>query len=272
MQISSGVYAAVAYSDIFDSPLKVADAQSKFLLVDSKIFLPVKEKDGYLFFEGREEIVEIFKHREKISRGKLLKAEKLTKLLSLIPWVKMVAVTGSVAASNAKEDDDIDLLIITSPNRVWLTRLLSALVLDLFKVRRKRHDSCEKDKLCLNMYLSQDKLEFEKKDVYTAYELTLLKPIYSKEDTYDNLLLENSWVNSYLPNFVLPAAKRDKNYRYSLKMLDYLEKCVRKLQTKKMGVTTKEILEEKKIFFHPQDVRSWVLEEFQKRVQMLRRG
>lgn len=262
------VYAAVAYSDIFDSPLKISEANLKSVLIESKPHFQVSEKDGYLFFQGREEIVERYKQREKISEEKLLRAKKFARFFSFIPWVKMVAVTGSVAASNAKEEDDIDLLIISSSNRVWLTRLLSSLVLDFLKVRRKRYDSCEKDKLCLNMYLSEDKLEFEKKDIYTAFEITLLKPIYSKEQTFEKLLNDNRWLISYLPNFRLPDYLEKESSGFRVKFLDYLESWVRKLQRGKMGTVTKEVLEEKKIFFHPQDVRNWVLREFQKRVQV----
>jgi len=44
------------------------------------------------------------------------------KFIGGIPWVKMVAITGSLAAYNPEKDSDIDMMIITKQNRVWITR------------------------------------------------------------------------------------------------------------------------------------------------------
>ncbi len=44
--------------------------------------------------------------------------------ISLVPWIQSIWVTGALAAGSVIERDDIDLMIITDPNRLWLSRLL----------------------------------------------------------------------------------------------------------------------------------------------------
>ena len=41
----------------------------------------------------------------------------------------MIAITGSVANYDAEENDDIDLLIVTEKNRLWITRGFVFLIL-----------------------------------------------------------------------------------------------------------------------------------------------
>ena len=70
---------------------------------------------------GRKSITRI--KREQISKKKLQIARKAAKILGKISTVRFVGVTGALAMFNANIDSDIDLLIITSKNRLWLTRL-----------------------------------------------------------------------------------------------------------------------------------------------------
>src|SRR5690349_19112684 len=44
-------------------------------------------------------------------------------LLQMIPWIDGVFVTGSLAMNSVTPNDDIDFLIVTQPQRLWLTRL-----------------------------------------------------------------------------------------------------------------------------------------------------
>ncbi|MEK7127252.1 MAG: nucleotidyltransferase domain-containing protein, partial [Patescibacteria group bacterium] len=64
-----------------------------------------------------------------ITDSKLELAKKIISKLKNISFVEAIFVTGSVAANNATEKADIDLMVITKPNTLWLTRLLIAFYL-----------------------------------------------------------------------------------------------------------------------------------------------
>ena len=75
------------------------------------------------------------------------------KLLGTIPWIKMIAITGSVAAHNAERGDDIDLFIITQGNRLWLTRGFTTLLLTI--VGKYAVGKNNKEKLCCNIFIDE---------------------------------------------------------------------------------------------------------------------
>ncbi|MCX7881369.1 MAG: nucleotidyltransferase domain-containing protein [Patescibacteria group bacterium] len=61
------------------------------------------------------------------------------KLLSFFPQIKLVGLSGSIAMMNAKEDDDIDLFIITAKNRLFTGRFIAIILAELLGLRRKRN-------------------------------------------------------------------------------------------------------------------------------------
>lgn len=265
-KVSERIYAAIAYSDIFDFPLPTKESKKRGLKILKKAEFLVEEKEGYLFLKGREKLVPLAKKRKAISETKIKRAKKWLFLLKIIPWVKMIAVTGSVASFNAQDDDDIDILIVTTPKRLWLSRFLASLIFDLLGVRRKRRQKHVKNKLCLNMFLSLEGLEFKQRDIYTAHELVLLKPLFSEEKTYEKLLGENSWIQDYLPSVKIPSIPEVKTFPSGWKILDRAEEKMMKLQARYMGKKAKEVIREERILFHPKDVRNWILKEFQTRL------
>src|SRR5690606_20306217 len=81
---------------------------------------------------------------ERIENSKTLmkKAQKLSSTLSKIPWIEFIGVTGSVAAANALDNDDIDLFFVTKRNRLWLSRGFVFLILVILgELSRGSHDN-----------------------------------------------------------------------------------------------------------------------------------
>jgi hypothetical protein len=112
-----------------------------------------------------------------------------------LPFVRMVAVTGALAMNNAPEGDDIDLLIVTAPGRVWLARAaVVALVYAarLFGVR-----------LCPNYVLAQSSLAQTQQDLYIAHELAQMIPLLG-EEVYQSMRAANCWSQAYLPHAGMP--------------------------------------------------------------------
>ena len=63
-----------------------------------------------------------------------------------MPFVRMVALSGSLAHLNADGEADLDLFVITAPGRVWSVTLTTLLRARLLGWRRR---------LCLNYVVSE---------------------------------------------------------------------------------------------------------------------
>ena len=197
----------LAYADVFDYPLKENEI-FRFLISNFQKELPtlspeVSKKEGFYFLKGRKGIVVTRKKRERWSREKLKIAKRVAGWLKLIPTIRMVAVTGALAMNNSEKEDDIDLLIVTSKNRLWLTRLLTVFLVELVSHRRRPQDKNVKDKICLNMFLDEKHLAVPKKeqDLFSAHEACQLKLLWDKNGIYQKFLKANLWARKFLPNW-----------------------------------------------------------------------
>jgi len=149
--IREAILATLAYADVFNYPLRGEEVGKYLISYELRVtnyelkrqldtLTEDKElgvKNGYYFLTGRKEIVELRKKREKWSRKKIEKAKKVANLLKVIPTVKLVGISGALAMENSDEDDDIDLFIITSLGRLWLTRSLVTVLVELTGQRRR---------------------------------------------------------------------------------------------------------------------------------------
>ena len=92
---------------------------------------------GVRMYSSGVNIVNLRKKREKYSQQKFKIAKKTANILQIIPFIKAISITGALAMNNSQEDDDIDFLIITSKNRLWLTRLFIIIFLEILGKRRR---------------------------------------------------------------------------------------------------------------------------------------
>lgn len=226
--MEKAILRTLCYHDLFDYPLALSEI-SQFLIGNSKLktqnakvrlrrrFLrniqlktqnlieegKIEEKKGLYFLKGRGKTIAIRKKREKYSQKKLLIAERAARFLRFIPTIKMVALTGALAVKNSKKDDDIDFLIVTSKNRLWLTRIQAVLLIELLGMRRKPNDLDVADKICLNIFLDENSLSLpkSKRNLFTAHEIAQTKVLWQKDDVYQNFLTQNQWVKEFLLNW-----------------------------------------------------------------------
>jgi hypothetical protein len=116
----------------------------------------------------------------------------------------MIAVSNIIGAHNLRSGSDIDLFIVTAPQRIWLTRLFCA---GLAKILGWRPTAAiKKNRICLSFYVSSDALNLVDlklipEDLYFNYWLAGLVPIYDRGQTYARLLAANDWLKTYLPNW-----------------------------------------------------------------------
>lgn len=203
LNASQAIMRALAYSDIFDQAQSITTLYAFLEAPDiiPEVFRQTLEAlqtagiislDGDLVtLAGREALVSIWRRRQAQSARKWRAARRYTALIRCLPFVRMVAITGSLAVQNAEAPDDIDLFLIAAPGRVWLTRALTILV-----VRLAARSGVT---LCPNYLIASDALELHERNLYTARELTQMQPLYGLY-WYRQLHVSNRWTSAYLPN------------------------------------------------------------------------
>lgn len=132
------------------------------------------------------------RNRNKFVEKKIEIAKQNISSLLALNLVKFIAVTGSVGAGFAKEEDDIDVYVVVRNNSMWLYRGVVS-IKNLFhnKIRAKRHKE-SKDKICLNFVSEERGLHLED-DIFNFHELMYMKPIYN--NSYLNFIFfENKWL------------------------------------------------------------------------------
>ncbi|MBU0998358.1 hypothetical protein KJ570_02420 [Patescibacteria group bacterium] len=214
--------------------------------------------NGFFYFKNSKVLVSSRILRKRNSLKKIQIAREVSRLLKKIPFVKMVAVTGSLSMFNAKDSSDVDLMVVTRKGRLWTTRLLSILLLILYGIKIRRWgDRNEKNKICINVWIDETSLTWAKnnRNFYTAHEIAQIIPLFDREKTYQMFLNKNFWLKEYWPNSV--KIEKIKKYR-KYKKLNIVEKNIEKLSfdfqkfyMKKKR--TREVVNSKKAFFHPID-------------------
>ncbi len=289
--IERAIVKTLIYSDIFDYPLTAGEIYRRMIgnpdlksragteetlrhLMDQG---RVEKKGKYYFLPGREKIVKLRKKREKYSREKMKIARQTAKLIKIISTVKFVGVTGSVAAGNAKKEDDIDFFIISSAGWLWTTRLLVTLLVGLTGRRRRPGESKVKNKICLNMFVDESSLDADSQvrlgfahNLFIANEIAQLRPIINKDKTYQKFLSANQWVKNFLPNAFKEKTLQVENFNYlvrSHQIVDRLwDKLLMKIQLWWMRRRkTTEVTNPHLIAFHPKDISQEVVVKYKGR-------
>jgi predicted nucleotidyltransferase len=120
-------------------------------------------------------------------------AKRVSNLLVRFPFVKGIAISGSLSKNFADEDSDIDLFIITAKNRLWIARTLMHCFKKLtFLVKREHY-------FCMNYYIDEEELQIREKNIYTAIEIATLIPVHG-DTTFEQFYAANNWTRNYLPN------------------------------------------------------------------------
>jgi hypothetical protein len=203
--LEHAILETLAYSDVFDYPLSL-DELYRYLSIRVEIgqltqvlnsldgLLGVK--DEFYFLTGREKTVQIRKQRNMRSQKLMKHALKYGRVLGTLPFIRMVALTGSLAVMNSYKDADIDYMLVTTPNRVWTARAFALLLNRL--TRLFGHT------LCPNLIVSENALAWSTHDLYSAHELCQMIPI-TGVDVYRKLLDVNQWTQDFLPNAFLES-------------------------------------------------------------------
>jgi len=235
----------------------------------------IKEKDGYYFLFGRDDITQIQKNRDQILEEKIKIAQKSFKKISWVPFVEAVFVCNSVALGSANDGSDIDFFIITKNKRIFLVRFLTAFVLRFLNYKRQGQNI--KNKICLSFYLADDYLNLEKisikDDVYLVYWLAGLEPLFDPQNYKQKIWDNNLWAKNRLSNFITGdnsiLYKKNKikvilEKMFNCKIGGFSERLFKKVLVKKMNYNknshqnnfdTGVVVNDRMLKFHEDDRR-----------------
>ena len=149
--LGHSILRTLAYSDLFDYPLTAeeiwryqagteyaASEVAEALAGDPILRARVSNEGDFYCLSGREDIFAIRVQRARASRRVWRRARAYGRIVSRLPFVRMVAVTGALAMDNLGDRPDIDFLVVTEAGRVWGLRAHS---------EWRRSDRCPRSRL-----------------------------------------------------------------------------------------------------------------------------
>lgn len=298
--IERQVFLTLAYSAQFGQALTIEEIGSRLLTPTSADFdfspyylyrqleqaldrlervgLVEKQGDRY-FLAGQQKQTLLNPQLKSQAASKLSQAKVVTRLLKFWPWIEAIGLSGSVGAGMANQDDDLDFLIITRPDSLWMSRLFVTAVAWLFG-RRRSWSKEEPNSWCFNIWMESDNLKLEKRrrNIYTAYELLQLKPLYGLT-AFWWLWRENSWVGNklLLARWLAPARPPQIAWLeftkhillYSFQPLTWpINQLAYWLQRWYMRAhQTKEQVSLHRAFFHPRDTKHQLYTNWQRSIE-----
>lgn len=204
----AAVARSVLYAALFDYPLTLAQLRQTLehvRLTPSEILALVRSsaplathiesRDGFFFPVGCPHLVDERRRREQRSRTFLSAHRPIVRLIAALPFVRMVALSGSVAHLNLEHGGDLDLFIVTRGRHVWSTAVIVILLARLLGRRRT---------LCANLIVADTALAFAPQDLFTASQIMGLRPVYG-QNQFHAVLEANPFVRRLFPNYHGPA-------------------------------------------------------------------
>jgi len=200
---------SVTYAALFDYPLTLAELHQSLigLKMDEAAIVrtyraspalrrAVDCQEGMFFPAGRENLLPERRRREAWSLAFLQRRRLLLAGVCAIPYVRMVALSGSIAHLNMDGAGDLDLFIVTRGLHVWS---VTVAVIVLAKLLRHR------DVTCANFVVSDSRLALEQHDLFSANQTIHLQPLVGVPVLHE-LARANPFIASFYPNWRAPES------------------------------------------------------------------
>lgn len=167
----------------------------------------IDQKNGFYFLAGRENIVEKRIWRKKLADEKWKKIKPILALCQIIPYIRAIFVSGSLALGNTKKESDIDILVIAKYGHIWTARAFLTVFLSI--LGKYRQANAVADKVCANHYITNRSLAVPFHSLYNAQTYA---HFFAADPISNNYMKEfkktNDWIGKYLVSF---DPSEDKN-------------------------------------------------------------
>ena len=193
---------AILYFDIFDYPITAEEAIAfapssvNIFSYDKTLEKLVSEKlifrlGNFYSIRNNQQLAERRIRGNELAEQKMKTARRFSNLISYFPFVRAILLSGSISKGFMDETSDIDYFIVTEAKRLWIVRTALAIFRRVFLFNSHKN-------LCTNYFIDTDNLSIPDQNIFTATELSTLKPMYGQ------LIIQefnsaNQWAFSILP-------------------------------------------------------------------------
>jgi predicted nucleotidyltransferase len=139
----------------------------------------------------------------QLAQQKIYRAKKIGKFIQCFPFVRMVAISGSLSKGYADQHSDIDFFIVTNATNLWTSRTLLHVFKKLTFLVGQQHS------FCMNYFIAESHLSIEEQNYFTAIELATLITVTHPE-LGAKLVVTNEWITEFLPNHNPPTTQKIK--------------------------------------------------------------
>lgn len=192
----------LAYFDVFQHPLKVTELEKlccgESIDINKEIENLINENRCFIYDNhvsinpDVKSLVDKRRFKEAEAGKYFMKLPRYVRLIRKFPFVKGIAISGSLSKNVMYEDGDIDYFIITHENRLWLCRTLLILFKKIILLNSRKY-------FCLNYFVDEKNLKIRDENIFTAVEIAYLLPVYNVE-IFNDLKLQNKWVDKFIPS------------------------------------------------------------------------
>lgn len=174
------------------------------------------------------------------------KASIIVWYMQMVPFIRFISITGSLAYDVAKPSSDIDIFIIAKVSRIWTCRAFTRFFLKLIGQLRTGNLPYQRaGKICPNRLVTDKYLVINPQNSYHAQDYTQMVPLFDIGNLYQKFIIANKWMEKYgffrprralnLVDSVAPSYLR-KFLELALggKFGDYIERKYRESQLKEV--------------------------------------
>ena len=205
--VKENVLRTLLYYDIFSHPLNGDELfifQHRNSLSKPEIQEALKEltsngeseishSEGYFYVKPCDHYVKLRKEKEIYSKKMWRIARLVTHIIKRFPFVRAVLVTGTLSKNSSDRKSDLDFMVITEKDRLWISRNLLMLFKKIFLFNSYKY-------FCINYFITIDRLEIEEKNIFTAHEIAHIKATFN-EELMHRFIKSNDWIKKFFPNY-----------------------------------------------------------------------
>lgn len=202
--LERAVLRAVTYASLFEFPMTPAEARRTIVgctLSETELMALYRRSaflqqrldytQGYFVPTGRDEWIDARAERGVSSLALIERHRRVLNVLCALPFISLVAVSGSLAHLNASKDSDLDLFVITRGPRVWTVTAAIVVISKLMGCRTT---------VCANYVVADSDMAVVQQDEFAANQIVHLRPLIGAE-VYRAFLDANPFTRSTYPNF-----------------------------------------------------------------------
>jgi len=184
------------------NPVKATREQTGLTLREMVDEGVVQFSDGFYLAEDCSEAIGKRQLSNTRARRLLQRSVRYVSVIASFPFVRSIAISGSLSKFSASENPDIDYFIITETGRLWIARSFLHLFKKLTFITGHQHY------FCMNYFIDTDAMTITHQNRYSAIEVMTLLPVFNAP-LHEEFYRKNEWAGAYLPNHPGPV-----NYDY----------------------------------------------------------